>query len=79
MRLEARRGEGAFAPWAGIAVNILQTFVKAPMIMLLLYEGSYVKLSMNHKQAQLGVPHSRKQVELGFILQAGTWQILNFA
>ena len=30
-------------------------------------------------QAQLGVPHSRIQVELGFILQAGTSQILNFA
>ena len=31
------------------------------------------------KQAQLGVPHLRIQVELGFILQAGTCQILNFA
>ena len=31
------------------------------------------------KQAQLGVPHSRIQVELGCILQAGTCQILNFA
>ena len=31
------------------------------------------------KQAQLGVPHSRIQVELGFIVQAGTCQILNFA
>ena len=31
------------------------------------------------KQAQLGVPHLRIQVELGFILQAGTSQILNFA
>ena len=31
------------------------------------------------KQDQLGVPHSRIQVELGFILQAGTCQILNFA
>ena len=30
------------------------------------------------KQAQLGVPHSRIQVELGFILQAGTCQIFNF-
>ena len=30
-------------------------------------------------QAQLGVPHSRIQVELGFILQTGTCQILNFA
>ena len=28
---------------------------------------------------QLGVPHSRIQVELGFILQAETCQILNFA
>ena len=28
------------------------------------------------KQAQLGVPHSRIQVELAFILQAGTCQIL---
>ena len=27
----------------------------------------------------LGVPHSRIQVELGFILEAGTCQILNFA
>ena len=34
---------------------------------------------LNGKQAQLGVPHSRIQVELGFILQAGTCQILNFA
>ena len=32
-----------------------------------------------YKQAQLGVPHSRIQVELSFILQAGTYQILNFA
>ena len=31
------------------------------------------------EQAQLGVPHSRIQVELGFILQAGTCQIINFA
>ena len=31
------------------------------------------------KQARLRVPHSRIQVELGFILQAGTCQILNFA
>ena len=31
------------------------------------------------QQAQLGVPHSRIQVELGFILQAGTCQILNSA
>ena len=31
------------------------------------------------KQAQLGVPHSRIQVELGFILQDVTCQILNFA
>ena len=31
------------------------------------------------KQAQRGVPHSRIQVELGFILQTGTYQILNFA
>ena len=30
-------------------------------------------------QALLGVPHSKIQVELGFILQAGTCQILNFA
>ena len=33
----------------------------------------------NRKQAQLGVAHSRIQVELGFILQAGTCQILNLA
>ena len=32
-----------------------------------------------HKQAQLGVPHSKMQVKLGFILQGGTCQILNFA
>ena len=31
------------------------------------------------EQVQLGVPHSRIQVELGFTLQAGTCQILNFA
>ena len=31
------------------------------------------------RQAQLGVPHSRIQVKLGFIFQAGTCQILNFA
>ena len=31
------------------------------------------------KQAQLGVPHSRIQVELNFILQAETCRILNFA
>ena len=31
------------------------------------------------KQAQLGVPHLKIQVELGFILQAGTMQILNLA
>ena len=31
------------------------------------------------KQAQLGVPHSGIQVELGLILQAGTCQSLNFA
>ena len=31
------------------------------------------------KQAQLGVPHSRIQVELDFILQAWTSLILNFA
>ena len=31
------------------------------------------------KQVQLGVPHSKIQVDLGFILQAGTCQILNLA
>ena len=36
-------------------------------------------LGSKTKQAQLGVPHSRKQIELGFILQAGTCLILNFA
>ena len=42
--------------------------------------GPYNQLSENnHKQAQLGVPHSRIQVELGLILQTGTCQILNFA
>ena len=39
----------------------------------------YLREAFQLKQAQLGVPHSRKQVELGFILQAGTCQILNFA
>ena len=34
---------------------------------------------ISSKQTQLGVPHSRIQVELEFILQAGTCQILNFA
>ena len=39
----------------------------------------YEKRSRRRKrQAQLGVPHSRIQVEHGFILQAGTCQILNF-
>ena len=37
----------------------------------------YMNMTLD-EQAQLGVPHSRKQVELGFILQAGTCQILNF-
>ena len=36
-------------------------------------------MNENTKQVQLGVPHSRIQVEFGFILQAGTFQILNFA
>ena len=31
------------------------------------------------KQAQLGMPHSRIQIEFGFLLQAGTCHILNFA
>ena len=38
-----------------------------------------IKIKKLEEQAQLGVPHSRIQVELGFILQAGTCQILNFA
>ena len=33
-------------------------------------------MHINLKQAKLGVPHSRKQVELGLILQSGTSQIL---
>ena len=37
------------------------------------------KVKHSTRQAQLGVPDSRIQVELGFILQAGTGQILNFA
>ena len=37
------------------------------------------KEEFNMGKAQLGVPHSRIQVELGYILQAGTCQILNFA
>ena len=37
------------------------------------------KCGKKTKQAQLGVPNSRIQVELDFILQAGTCQILNFA
>ena len=41
--------------------------------------GNSQKTNKVLKQAQLGVPHSRIQVELGFILQAGTCQILNFA
>ena len=36
-------------------------------------------MNIKEKQAQLGVPHSRIPVELGFILQAGYCQILNFA
>ena len=36
------------------------------------------KAGITLKQAQLGVPHSRMQVELGFILKAETCQILNF-
>ena len=39
----------------------------------------FVPLNNGVKQAQLGVPHSRIQVEVDFILQAGTCQILNFA
>ena len=31
------------------------------------------------KQAQLGMPHSRIQIEFGFLLQAGTCHILYFA
>ena len=38
-----------------------------------------VKDIQDLEQAQLGVPHSRIQVELDFILQAGTCQIINFA
>ena len=35
-------------------------------------------ISFQQKQAQLGVPHSKIQVEFHFILQAGNCQILNF-
>ena len=38
-----------------------------------------LKCNTYKKQTQLGVPHSRIQVEVGFLLQAGTCQILNFA
>ena len=38
-----------------------------------------LKCNTYKKQTQLGVPHSRIQAELDFILQAGTCQILNFA
>ena len=38
-----------------------------------------VLVAENLLQAQLGVPHSRIKVELEFILQAGTCQILNSA
>ena len=45
-----------------------------------LYKHLYEHLCENiDEQAQLGVPHSRIQVELGFILQAWTCQIPNFA
>ena len=37
------------------------------------------RFTAKKKQAQLGAPHLRIQVELGFILQTGTCQILNFA
>ena len=37
------------------------------------------KIEKENKQAQLGVPHSRIPVELGFIMKAGICQILNFA
>merc|ERR1711954_361442 len=36
-------------------------------------------IAIEMQTAQLGVPHSRIKVELGFILQAGICQILNFA
>ena len=49
---------------------------KAPLIFTLFLKTLHHKIE---KQAQLGVPHSRIQVELGFILQAGTCLILNFA
>ena len=37
------------------------------------------RLKKSVQQAQLGVPHSRIQVELGLIMQAGTCQIFNLA
>ena len=42
------------------------------------YNTCHKILERSVKQAQLGVPHTRIQVELGFILQAGTCDILNF-
>ena len=50
-----------------------------PYLLLLIGIITYHKLEFEEKEAQLGVPHSKIQVELGFILQAGTCQILNFA
>ena len=41
------------------------------------FKWTYLNLII--KQAQLGVPHLRIKVELGFILHAGACQILNFA
>ena len=45
----------------------------------IIQETPVTSRNLKEKQAQLGVPHLRIQVELGFILQAGTCQILNFA
>ena len=53
-----------------------------PKLCLLDFLGGglgWVGYGKSWKQAQLGVPHSRIQVELDFILQAGICQILNFA
>ena len=36
------------------------------------------RITIPKQQAQLRVPHSRIQVQLGFILQAGTCQVIKF-
>ena len=45
----------------------------------MLHKRSHTLHNKIQEQAQLGMPNSRIPVELGFILQAGICQILNFA